>query len=67
MPARKLRYMVVLFSLPISSMLGCQTAPVGTTSDSGASGQVRFESGTSLNESIRGVLAAPDTSSPTMR
>jgi hypothetical protein len=67
MPARKLSYMVILLCLPISSLLGCQTAPVGTTPDSGASGQVRFESGTSLNESIRGVLTAPDTSSPTMR
>jgi hypothetical protein len=67
MQARKLRYLAAFTWLLASGLLGCQTAPTGSTVGSGASGEVHFESGTSLNESIRGILTAPDTSSPVMR
>ena len=62
-----LRYLAVVSVVLTSTMLGCQTAPTGSTQDQGATGEVRFRSGTSLNESIRGILTAPDTSSPVMR
>jgi hypothetical protein len=67
MRARKLRYLAVFSVVLTSTLLGCQTAPTGATRDQGATGEVGFESGTSLNESIRGILTLPDTSSPVMR
>ena len=67
MSARKIRYPAVVSLVLASMTLGCQTAPVGSTSEPAATGEVPFQSGTSLNESIRGILTAPDTSSPAMR
>ncbi len=67
MRTRNLRYLAVFSVVLMSTILGCQTAPIGSTQDQGATGEVRFQSGTSLNESIRGILTAPDTSSPVMR